>query len=197
MFLQVFVCPQGGLHCRGAWPGGVYGRGDMHGHCGRQEYVWQEGVHGRGHAWQWGTCMAGERVWPGERAWTGEHAWPGCVCVSPPPPADTTTYGQCSSGTHPTGMHSYWILKIPLADGVFIIKALFSLSDWISENDVKVENSNIRSFLYFAEFILLQYNSGRSDRMIYLRKNSINSATYHRSRSPWEYIRVFSQFSSN
>ena len=88
---------------------GVYGRGDMHGHCGAagvcaaRGCTWPGaclagGMHGSGgHTWQ-GACMAGER------------AWPGGVCVLPPQ-ADTRTYSQCSGGTHPTGMHSYYRLQ--------------------------------------------------------------------------------------
>ena len=74
MFLQVSVCPQGGVYGRGhAWQeGGMHGWGA----CGRQHAcqggmhdrgcVWQGGMHGRrhawqreGHVWQGGACVAG------------------------------------------------------------------------------------------------------------------------------------------
>ena len=36
----------------------------------------------------------------------GRSASKGKVCPNPPPPLDTTGYGQRAGGTHPTGMHS-------------------------------------------------------------------------------------------
>ena len=74
MFLQVSVCPERGWH---AWwwackvgEEGLGGRGhawqgDMHG----RGHVWQGGICGggmcgRGHAWQ-GACVAGGHVWQG------------------------------------------------------------------------------------------------------------------------------------
>ena len=50
-----------------------------------------EGVHGRGHAWQGGACMAG-----------GVHGRGACVAGE-----TATTVG----GTHPTGMHSCFRFK--------------------------------------------------------------------------------------
>ena len=48
----------------------------------------------------------GQGLHPGE----GGSAWGG-VCIqrvgqTPPPPPDTTGYGQRADGTHPIGMHS-------------------------------------------------------------------------------------------
>ena len=56
------------------------------------------GVHGgEGHAWQ-GVCMGRGHVW-----------WGTCMaeaCMSCMPPTLRDTVGQCTGGTHPTGMHS-------------------------------------------------------------------------------------------
>ena len=97
MFLQVSVCPQGGMHGRGtcmagghAWQGACM-TGGM---CGTGACMAGErGVHGGG------VCMAGGHAWWG-CAWQGGHTWWG-ACM-----ADTTRYSQWAGGTHPTGMHS-------------------------------------------------------------------------------------------
>ena len=98
MFLQVSVCPQGGMHGGGAcMAGGMHGRGAcMVGGC-----VWQGGIQGasmaRGHPWQRG--MHGR----------AGHAW---------------WYSQWAGSTHPTGIHScyilnFWLLSIKKATEVF------------------------------------------------------------------------------
>ena len=59
MFLQMSVCPRGGLHGRGACMVGCMAGGV---HCGRVCVV--EGCARHcGHAWQGGACMAGGHTW--------------------------------------------------------------------------------------------------------------------------------------
>ena len=48
-----------------------------------------------GHAWQ-GACVVGGGAW---------HAWHGCVCVCVA--GETATVAD---GTHPTGMHSCFVV---------------------------------------------------------------------------------------
>ena len=56
--------------------GGMHGRA-MH----VRGHVWQEGMHGRGHARMGGlgACMTGWHVWQGH-AWHGGHEWQGGMC---------------------------------------------------------------------------------------------------------------------
>ena len=76
---------------------GVYGRG-MHGRVGD---TWlgarvTGGVHGRGHAWWGGACVAGVCAWQG-----GVHVW----------------WGEGS--THPTGMHFCFMMYMELSEHNF------------------------------------------------------------------------------
>ena len=79
-------------------------------------HAWQRGVYGKGACMTGGVCMAGG-VRGGEACMAGGHAWQGGMhgkgaCVSggmhamhaPWTPRDMV--GQCTGGTHPTGMHS-------------------------------------------------------------------------------------------
>ena len=101
----------GGVHGRGVCMAGVvHGReacvaGGMHGRgvCGRGGHVWQSGAWvADGHVW--GTCVAGGHVWQGGHAW--QEA---CMTCTPSPPTLRVMVGQCVGGTHPTGMHSYFL----------------------------------------------------------------------------------------
>ena len=90
-FMAGGMCGEGGVY-----GGGMHGRG-MHGweHVWLEAYIAEEGVHGRGCAWQggmccrgacmagcvWqgacvagGECMAGGHVWWGH-VWQLRHAW--------------------------------------------------------------------------------------------------------------------------
>ena len=77
MFLQVCVCPQGGLLQGGAWSWGVSALG---------------GGLLPGGAWSWGdVCSRGIGI-------------PACTeADTPRPPGEMAT---AADGTHPTGMHS-------------------------------------------------------------------------------------------
>ena len=126
MFLQVCVCPQGGgraWHVVGrvcvagghAWLGGggmrgrgvCMARGCMAGGCAWQGGVCMAGrvcvagggVHGRGV----GACVAG-----GACVAEGGGGMAGGVRAT----ADTMGYGQWAGGTHPTGMHSCFVLHL-------------------------------------------------------------------------------------
>ena len=79
------------------------------------------GMHGRGHAWSGGACVAGGACMAGGCAWLGgvhgrEHAWQG-VCMEGGHAWQGTCVGGggacvagemaiAAGGTHPTGMHS-------------------------------------------------------------------------------------------
>ena len=88
MFLQVSVCPQGGVRDGGAC---MAGRG---GHAWLGACV-TGGVHGRGACVEGGVhdrgcvCGGGGHVWQGKHAWQGGvwqgHAWQACrqgVCMA-------------------------------------------------------------------------------------------------------------------
>ena len=99
MFLQLSVCPQK--------EGGVAGgRACMvdEGHA-----WWMRGMCGRGHAWQVGgvhgrgACVTGGCAWQG--GMHGKHTPPDRYY-------DIWWYGQWAGGTHPTGMHSCFILLL-------------------------------------------------------------------------------------
>ena len=78
------------------------------------------GVRGRG------VCMAGGHVRGGGghvRGWGHVHACP---------PADTTRYGQCAGGTHPTGMHSC-LLELILFMGCIKNTTAINISTFIAQ----------------------------------------------------------------
>ena len=88
MFLQVSVCPQGGMRGRGwcAWLGGMCGReACMVGACvaAGQGHAWQGGMHGRGHAWQGGFvargCVVGGMCGQGVCVAGGHTWWGACM----------------------------------------------------------------------------------------------------------------------
>ena len=79
MFLQVSVCPRG-----------VY-----------QSMHWAGGVSK--HALGRGVSAQGVYTTPRDQRQTPPK---GPEADTPPPPTDTTGYGQQAGGTHPTGMHS-------------------------------------------------------------------------------------------
>ena len=93
MFLHLSVILLTGGACVVKW-------GGMRGEVG--------GVHGEGgHAWQRGACVVkGGHAWQrgGMRGKGGVRAWQRGACVVCMPPQDMA--GQCTGGTHPTGMHS-------------------------------------------------------------------------------------------
>ena len=116
MFLQVSVCPQGGMRgcswgvgCAWLLPGGHAWLlwGGMHGEGGcawwRVACVAKGGVRGEGrHAWWRGVC--------GE----GGHAWQKGACMAKGGGACMVcTASHCAGGTHPTGMHSCFIKRLP------------------------------------------------------------------------------------
>ena len=82
--------------------------------CGKGGHAWQKGgMHGRGHVWQRGACMAGG-VWQGEHAWQGACMVGGCVWQGACMAGGMHGKGVCvagemataADGTHLTGMHS-------------------------------------------------------------------------------------------
>ena len=78
------------------------------------------GVHGRGHVCSRGACA----WWGGHvRGWGHVHACP---------PADTTRYGQCAGGTHPTGMHSC-LLELILFMGCIKNTTAINISTFIAQ----------------------------------------------------------------
>ena len=129
MFLQVSVCPQGGLHgCQGVCvvAGGICGCRGVGGMCG---CCW-------GHAWLLGACMVarGWHVWllggmhgclgacmaPGGHAWwrgcawQRGHAWQRGACmvrVAWVGYDEIRRYDQWAGGTHPTGTHSCFLMQ--------------------------------------------------------------------------------------
>ena len=87
----------GGMHGR-EW-GGAYMAGGM---CGRRD-VWG-GMHSGGACMAVGVCMTGGMHGGGCVA---GGAWQGGVHATYAPPRTLRdTVGQCTGGTHPTGMHS-------------------------------------------------------------------------------------------
>ena len=104
-----------------AWQGAcMAGEGGMHGRgaCMAGGCVWLGcmvgGMCGRGHVWQ-GACVVGGMCGGGD-AWQGGHAWWWWgVCMPhmpPPPPTLRDMVGQCAGGTHPTGMHSCYLIVL-------------------------------------------------------------------------------------
>ena len=118
MFLQVSVCPQGGMHGWGrgcAWLGGVHGWGA----CVARRCVWLGGMHGMGGTWLGGMCgwEGAMHDWGGMHGWVCVHGWGACMaggcawlvgaCMAHMPPPPSRYYGysiRSMSGQYA----SYW-----------------------------------------------------------------------------------------
>ena len=74
------------------------------------------GVHGRGHAWEGGMC--GGHMCGGGPVVGGMHGKGACMVVvvgvhaTHAPPTLRDMVGQCAGGTHPTGMHSCYLIVL-------------------------------------------------------------------------------------
>ena len=97
MFLQVYVCPQGGyprMHCR-SHDQAVYKQ--VHSWCEGSIQVtsnaWWDRSHGTPPQWRTPPWMESPPRWRMPPGWRT-------------PPDGEPPLGQCAGGTHPTGMHS-------------------------------------------------------------------------------------------
>ena len=114
------ACMARGVHGRGACMArGMWGGAWWRGACiVKGGHVWWKGgMHGKGgvcmvkggHVWWRGACVAkgGRRVWYACPLWD--------------------TAGQCAGGTHPTGMHSCWMVKMVVWELIFESRKLYSI----------------------------------------------------------------------
>ena len=76
------------------------------GACVAGGHAWAGDMHGRGACVAGGHALAGERAWQVGGVWVGGMCGRGACMPHMPPWTLRDMVGQCTGGTHPTGMHS-------------------------------------------------------------------------------------------